>query len=249
MKFWIHILAIYLLSAPAMAQRTTDNTYRSQLSPALQDKYDTATAFFINNQNDIAAQCNRYNAPMRVIVSIVFPEVMRFSQLSNFMETSALHIAYTNGGKEAADFSIGHFQMKPSFVERLEQAVRDNFTTWGSPFVRITQYTTKHDMGHRYERLQRMEQLSWQVTYACCFYAYVVNTFGRYFSHKSEEDKIWFLAAAYNVGIQYNSEHIERIGTIPNFPYGVRFSAETQYVYSDVALGYYLNPQNPFFGN
>lgn len=243
MKFWIQILAIYLFGAPVWSQQQTSKQYKEQL----RTQYSAAVKFFVGNQYEIAAQCTRYKVPARAIVSIVFPEVMRFNQLSNFMETSALHAAYTNGGKEVVDFSIGHFQMKPSFVERLEQSVQHNIAAWGQPFANVAQYKSNHEAGHRYERLQRMEQLSWQVTYACCFYAYVVNTFGRYFLHKSEEDKIWFLAAAYNVGIQYNSEHIERIGSIPNFPYGVRQPSENQYVYSDVALDFYINMKNPFY--
>ena len=232
-----------MLAAPAWAQEPTNANFRTRLRA----QYDNAILYFMANQDDITNQCTRYNVPARVIVSIVFPEVMRFNQISNFMESSALHIAYTNGGKEAADFSIGVFQMKPSFVEQLEQAVQDNFTTWGKTFTHITQFASKHDMGQRYERLQRLEQFSWQMAYACCFYTYIVNTYGRYFSNKSEEDKIWFLASAYNVGIQYNSAHIERIGTIPNFPYGVRHSSETQFVYGDISLDFYLNTANPFF--
>ena len=54
-------------------------------------------------------------------VAVVFPELVRYSALMDFMETTAVKALYQQKGVKGADFSIGRFQMKPSFVEDLER--------------------------------------------------------------------------------------------------------------------------------
>lgn len=54
--------------------------------------------------------------------AVIFPEQLRYSRLQNSMEQAALWSLYVRGGKQKANFSIGLFQMKPSFVEEVETA-------------------------------------------------------------------------------------------------------------------------------
>ena len=54
-------------------------------------------------------------------VAVVFPELVRYSALMDFMETTAVKALYQQKGVKGADFSIGRFQMKPSFVADLER--------------------------------------------------------------------------------------------------------------------------------
>ena len=50
-------------------------------------------------------------------IAIIFPEFVRYSALRDKMEISLLKTLYINLGEDYANFSIGQFQMKPSFAE------------------------------------------------------------------------------------------------------------------------------------
>ena len=53
--------------------------------------------------------------------SVVWPEMERYARLQDLAETAAVYGTYiTTGG--GPDYSIGLFQMKPSFIEDLEKA-------------------------------------------------------------------------------------------------------------------------------
>ena len=53
--------------------------------------------------------------------AVVFPELVLYSALQDCIETTAVKGLYLQGGTRGADFSIGRFQMKPSFAEALER--------------------------------------------------------------------------------------------------------------------------------
>lgn len=54
--------------------------------------------------------------------AVVFPELLRYSRVQDGVEQAALLALYVQGGKAKADFSVGMFQMKPSFAEQVETA-------------------------------------------------------------------------------------------------------------------------------
>ena len=55
-----------------------------------------------------------------IAIAIVFPELIRYSRWQDAIETAAVNGLYVAGGKEKANFSIGRFQMKPSFAEEID---------------------------------------------------------------------------------------------------------------------------------
>ncbi len=80
------------------------------------EKYDKRFSFISNN----------FKVTPNYVKSIVFPETIRYNTFKAFFETSSLELLYINNGSEAVDFSIGYFQMKPSFIEELEVAVKNS---------------------------------------------------------------------------------------------------------------------------
>ena len=50
-------------------------------------------------------------------IAVIFPELVRYSALRDKMEITLLKALYINLGDDYANFSIGQFQMKPSFAE------------------------------------------------------------------------------------------------------------------------------------
>ena len=62
-----------------------------------------------------------FDVDPQIAEAVVWPEMERYSRLQDLMETTANYGTYiTTGG--GPDFSIGLFQMKPSFVEEMEKA-------------------------------------------------------------------------------------------------------------------------------
>ena len=59
------------------------------------------------------------NVDAEIIIPILFPERIRYSIVRDFFETAFLEAIYTSQGSDYIDFSIGDFQMKPSFIEKL----------------------------------------------------------------------------------------------------------------------------------
>lgn len=57
----------------------------------------------------------------RVAEAVVYPELIRYSCWQDEMEKSAVAGGYLTLGSRGPDFSVGHFQMKASWVERLEK--------------------------------------------------------------------------------------------------------------------------------
>lgn len=98
-------------------------------------------------------------------VAVVFPELVRYSALMDFMETTAVKALYQQKGVKGADFSIGRFQMKPSFVEDLErQWMR---TEWRH------EYGIYFDLSETLEAhricVLRLDDRNWQCIYLAMF--------------------------------------------------------------------------------
>jgi len=97
--------------------------------------------------------------------AIIFPEQLRFSRLQNGLEQAALFALYVRGGKEAADFSIGPFQMKPSFAEEVERA-------WMRSELRHAYrlyFPVSESADTRRRRVERLSDERWQCVYLACF--------------------------------------------------------------------------------
>ncbi len=167
-------------------------------------------------------------------LSIVFPELIRWSAFQDFMETKANEIIYVQKGKEAANFSIGHFQMKPSFVELLEEyvATHEALTTFN--YVVIKNKTEKEC---RKERIERLKQFAWQLRYAHVYWLVAMDKF-KHRTFKSRKERIHFFATAYNYGFFRPETDIEAWQKKKAFPFGTQYNGE-QVAYADLAVEFY----------
>ncbi|HMR44504.1 MAG TPA: hypothetical protein PKC40_11755, partial [Saprospiraceae bacterium] len=96
----------------------------------LSAQYESAIKSAIINldfyEEEICATANRFKQNPREVMAVVFPEMIRYNLVKDFFETSALELIYANLGSREVDFSIGIFQMKPSFIEKLEDIIIQN---------------------------------------------------------------------------------------------------------------------------
>src|SRR5512133_283654 len=85
------------------------------------DDWLKAEEFERENRNWMEPVLEKYDIPYRLAISVVFPELVRYSALRDKMETTLLKALYVNLGDEYANFSIGHFQIKPSFASIIRE--------------------------------------------------------------------------------------------------------------------------------
>lgn len=98
-------------------------------------------------------------------IAVVFPELLRYSAIKDCLETASLRVLYVQFGHPYANFSIGRFQMKPSFAETVEQQWMQQPEEWRSGFCLDTADTPVA----RKQRLQRLCTAEGQVRYLAMF--------------------------------------------------------------------------------
>lgn len=181
----------------------------------------------------------------RTALSIVFPEVIRFNSFSDFIETKTLEWVYVDFGAEKADFSVGLFQMKPSFIEKLEEVSKSDPSLF-RPFVDILSYpATLSAVEIRKTRVARMQNFETQVGYAQVFLL-VCNAKFKDACFTNNTEKIKFFAAAYNFGFDRDVKEIKNWTTKKAFPYGANYKGK-QMIYSEVSADFYAKYANEFF--
>ncbi|MBC7864597.1 MAG: hypothetical protein IAF38_16605 [Bacteroidia bacterium] len=187
--------------------------------------------------------CKIYGQEYKKMLPVVLPECARYSIFSDLIECTANEYLYVNFGKDYANFSIGRFQMKPSFIENLETTVKSNLLL--SKFNFIADYGNEtDDKKIRTSRLDRLESRQWQLKYMCCFYAVVELKFNSK-SWISEEEKTEFFALSYNRGFWNEEKEIARWKHIYTFPTGQKDSINN-FSYGEVALEFLNHQKNPY---
>jgi hypothetical protein len=168
-----------------------------------------------------------------LLSSIVFPELLRYSMISDLLETSALEYLYLSGGSGAADFSIGRFQMKPSFAEQIETEI-ERCDTLKRKYTPLIACRAAGELRQRTQRLQRLKSASGQMLYLNAFVDVVAGKF-KGLQFKDPEDSLRFYASAYNGGFCRPAQQIRTTAGQCLFPYGAGYEG-TQYAYSDVSV-------------
>lgn len=168
--------------------------------------------------------------------AIVFPEVMRYSTLKDGIEAESLRTLYVQFGKEYADFSIGLFQMKPSFAEEVEQR-SGRLLNAGILKELQLQYETTDETIIRAERVERMQDKEWQLIYLTAFIA-LCNESYRYKNFDEPQDKLQWYATVYNAGFDRPDEYISKKIAQENF-YLQQNMPGKKFRYAAIAAWYY----------
>ena len=170
------------------------------------------------------------------ILAVAFPELIRYSAFSDLIETASNKLLYINGGKEAADYSIGYFQMKPSFIEQLEVCSKKyNYHTKFKSLLIDFRDIKKV----RATRIQRLENIQWQIRYLKAYWSimdekYKTKTF------LNIEEKIRFYATAYNYGFTKPDDEILAYQQVKAFPLGKNIN-NNQIAFSDFSIEFINN--------
>lgn len=180
----------------------------------------------------------------REILAIGFPEVIRWNEFQDMIEISFDKSIYVNFGSKKLDFSIGLFQMKPSFIENLESYVKKYPLVFPHVIVMTVILEGKEEKKNRLIRIQRLSNTEWQLRYLSVYWR-VVNHKFRYIIFKNNSQKLKFYAAAYNFGFTKPISQIQNWQSKKLFPYGKNYE-KIQVAYSDISLLFFQSHSQIF---
>jgi hypothetical protein len=198
------------------------------------DDWKKAEKYLDENQIWIRPVLRKYDIDFAEAMAVVFPELVRYSALRDKMEITLLKVLYVNIGREYADFSIGHFQMKPSFAEKIRET---------TPFIPGRRYNkllgeradTSDPRRYRSLIVKDLENDTIQLKYLILFLRVCEQTFRPL--PADTEKRIVFLASAYNTG--FWKPPAEIINMAGRKFYSTRFVSSVYYPYTDVSLFWY----------
>ena len=233
---YIQTLIRVLLLMCGVAVVSAAQPYRRQFD----DQWKKADEIVREHHQSWEAVFTSLDADSRVCEAIVFPEVLRWSRLRNTIEQATLNMFYIRNGKEGADFSIGLFQMKPSFAEKIEKA-------WmKSPLRHKYQlyFVNTDDEYSRRQRLERLNDEEWQCVYLALFIRLLLEREPS-LAEKEPVELIRLMATAYNRDFEAGLDELERYSRARTFHLDLIPGEKTEYLsYSELSVGWYIHNIN-----
>jgi len=197
-------------------------------------QYTVAVEYF-NDQTWITDSLVSHGIRPVFAKAIVFPELIRYSALKDKLEMQGLYALYVQyGSGRYSDFSVGRFQMKPSFALQVEKDIK---AVCPDQFFALSGIDTSDTPKCRLERVQRLESPEWQVQYLIAFIYLMDRRFGNDFKNDIR-GKLMFYASAYNCGYQKSEGYIRQMMT-RNFFHTALVSSDICYNYGNIAVDYY----------
>ncbi|MCX6566634.1 MAG: hypothetical protein NTW38_09495 [Candidatus Aminicenantes bacterium] len=200
------------------------------------EKYAEAERFLTQNAW-IADALRLTPEETRIALAVVFPEVIRFNALEDAIQVRGLKVLYIQYGRAYMNFSVGRFQMKPSFVERLEFDYQRLFSADEKAAVGIPAFERGDTSELRGKRVLRLDDLIWQVRYLRLFMLVMEKRYGQVV-FAGVEDRLRFYATAFNAGYVSGETALRRMMNERRFHTALLFP-RTTYNYADVALFFF----------
>jgi hypothetical protein len=198
--------------------------------------YDTALNFMSKNAGMFLNYSASFQTDPEIIMPVLFPEAIRYSIVADYLETKSLELSYVYAG--SPDFSIGYFQMKPSFVEDLEKEISkypDKLIKYDSLLIPANKTIPEI----RRERIDRLKKLEYQVIYANCMYDVLKIIYPSVFK-KDKSFQIKFISTAYNHGFLSGQKEILDYSTKAFFPLNGKNNTR-RYIYNEISLYFFQN--------
>ena len=232
MKCRLILVAILFVS---FTTPVTDN-YKQ----AFGSDYNWAVNWLQHNKAVIQKNTDQFNIPAKELKAIIFPELIRYNTVFDAIEISSLKYLYVIEGKDYADFSVGYFQMKPSFAEMVEQdlaGLKDTFFISRSKINGL--YKLADNEPNRKARIARITSLEMQLQYLCAFYKICEQRFAdKKFSSTAE--KVRFFSTSYNAGYHRTYESLQSFQKKKYYHTGKMFTSQ-RYNYADISSYYFIN--------
>lgn len=196
--------------------------------------YSWAQTWIKNNAAAFDKTASQLNISAKEMEAIIFPELIRYNAVYDAMEIQSLKFLYVSQGKDYADFSVGYFQMKPSFAEHIEKdaALYLDAATLAACGLNGLDQAADNETARR-ERISRITSAAGQLKYLSAFYKICEAKFSKEVFANAEE-RTRFFATCYNAGYQLTAEKIKEKQNKKFFHTG-KFIQSDNYCYADVA--------------
>ena len=197
------------------------------------NRWDEAVEWINENKSWMKELCDEYDVDYEMATTIVFPELLRYSRYRNVLETLANKALYIQFGSEYSNFSVGVFQIKPSFVEDL---LFSNELSKGKLYDILNikeDYDDDTELREEIVYALQSEKSAFRFVIAfmkICEKRYKIEDFDEY-------EKVVFMSTVYNAGLKTKQEDVSDIASEKHF--NDRLITDQYYSYSDVALWYY----------
>jgi hypothetical protein len=207
------------------------------------DDYINALNYTVKHKSIIQENFNKYGVDVELLAPVIFPERIRYSMIRDLIETIAVEKVYIEYGDDYVDFSIGDFQIKPSFASKIERVLVDS-ARMREKYSILLKYKETDLKKIRKERVDRLKSLEFQLTYISAFLDIVIQKYD--LSGKTTEEQIAFIATAYNYGFESDRSEIEAHIKDTYFPFGSKYKGK-QYAYADVAVYFHAKHFHSIF--
>lgn len=195
------------------------------------DDWNKAQVFVNENRSWMEPPLKRNHISYPLAIAVIFPELVRYSALVDKMEITLLKTLYVNLGDSYANFSIGQFQMKPSFAGLIRaRAPSVMGRSSGIIFKNISEYDDIKS--YRKSIVTDLEDPEIQFNYLIAFLTICEKKFRT--DRMDEVTKLKFLATAYNFGFDKSQEQIESM-TGKKF-FNTKLFKTENYSYAEVSL-------------
>jgi hypothetical protein len=181
------------------------------------------------------------DADVKFMQGIVFPELMRYNSLKDDVETESLRTLYVQLGAEYANFSIGIFQMKPTFAQQVETKAQQLLPDSILNELQL-QYKASSEEAVRMERVERLQDEDWQLVYLTAFVA-ICNKNYRYKKFASAAEKVQWYATVYNAGFDKTDDFIGKKIKQDNFYLSQNMPGK-KFKYAAIAAWFYNKKDN-----
>ncbi len=220
---YIIMLALITVSVPAFSQ------------------YGDADSLMLQYRKQIGEASARLEVDPLVVESVVYPEVVRYSALQDEIERLLVHGVYVRFGLSQGDFSIGVFQMKPSFVESLER--RWNLADTLPSHYLLYFSTMNRSEFSRSQRIRKMTSVEGQCLYAAVFVKLMEHCLDVSANIPDAAERVRLMATAYNRGVVWDVttlDEIEKWSHKASFHTDMIATPFTEYCrYGDIAVEHY----------
>ncbi|MGE5406222.1 MAG: hypothetical protein ACM3NR_00810 [Methanosarcina sp.] len=198
--------------------------------------WEKANSFLAENRTWMEPVLKRNHISYKLAAAVIFPELLRYSFLRDKMEITLLKSLYINLGEDYANFSIGQFQIKPSFANLIRQEAPAVLTRRsGIVFRDTSEFDNISD--YRKSIITDLEDAMSEFNYVVAFIRICEKKYD--IPGKDEADRLKFIATAYNYGIDKTRQQIEAMESRKFFHLNKYKSG--MHSYSDVSLFWYNN--------
>lgn len=195
------LVIIFCFLSAIVSVKGQDVNYKEEFG----DDYTDAVNYLLENQWMVDSLLT-YHVDPYFTISVIFPELIRYNALSDYFETKALEVLYIQYGNQYADFSIGRFQIKPSFAEIIEYAYQRTFKVY--PLLSGSACSADN-ADCREIRIKRLKNPKDQLLYLAMFIQLMDKKYA-YMKWYNMAEKLKFYATAYNSGFYKSESEIKK---------------------------------------